>query len=270
MRPHRYATSKEEFVMRKLFGLIAAATLVVAGQAHAASLGFTGTLEVAITGLSPISATGAGTATVSGVDLTSLQVPAGVFSKAFFSVAVTDPAAFPIAGVQAKNIKNGAVLTGFNLAGKMGIQGVSTVCLFGACNGVGSGAPSANLVVPFTENGTRGVGIGGAGIFKKGAVNITVNGNPWTSGVAKVGTVTAAGFIHGPASGGAATAGQAGGVVQLVTPTVISTNIGASAALPAFGVMRITFSAVPEPGTLLLLTSGVVGLAILGRNRMSK
>ena len=259
--------------MRKLFGLIAAATLVVAGQAHAASLGFTGTLEVAITGLSPISAAGSGTATISGVNLTSLQVPAGAFSKGFFSVAVTDPAAFPIAGVQAKNIKNGGVLTGFAIpsgVGKMGIQGVSTVCLFGACNGVGSAAPSANLVVPFTENGTRGVGIGGPGIFKKGAVNLTVNGNPWTAGVAKIGTATAAGFIHGPASGGAATAGQAGGVVQLVTPTVISTNIGASAALPAFGIMRITFSAVPEPGTLLLLTSGVVGLAILGRSRMSK
>jgi hypothetical protein len=85
-----------------------------------------------------------------------------------------------------------------------------------------------------------------------------------------MGTVTVMGFIHGPASGGAATAGQASGVVELVTPTLISTSIGSSATIPSFGVLNIHFTAVPEPGTLLLLSSGVVGLVVLGRKRMSK
>ena len=53
-----------------------------------------------------------------------------------------------------------------------------------------------------------------------------------------------------------------------MTPTLISTNIGASAVIPSFATLTLTF--VPEPGTLLLLASGVAGLAVLGRKRMSK
>ena len=103
--------------MRKLFGLIAATTLVVAGQAHADTIDFTGYLSTTIAHLPPIVEPGFGTATISGVNLTSLQVPAGAFSGAFFSVVVTDPAAFPIGGMQALNVKNGSVLTGFNIPG---------------------------------------------------------------------------------------------------------------------------------------------------------
>ena len=105
---------------------------------------------------------------------------------------------------------------------------------------------------------------------KASGIKISVNGAPWVATTAKVGTVTVMGFVHGPASGGAATAGQASGVVQLVTPTIISTSIGASAVIPSFGILNLHFSAVPEPGTLLLLSSGVVGLVALGRKRMSK
>jgi len=83
-----------------------------------------------------------------------------------------------------------------------------------------------------------------------------------------VGGLTIMGFVHGPASGGAATAAQVSGVVQLVTPTLISTTIGSQAVLSSFGILNLHFSAVPEPGTLLLLTSGLA-LLLLGR-RMQK
>jgi len=267
----------KEFFMRKLLGVIAAAALVVAGQAHAATLGFTGTTFTQIATLPPLNTTGSGTATVSGTSITSLQVAAGVFSLASLSIPITDPAASPIIGILAKNIKNGSgsFSGGPPIAGKMAFQGVSIVCLLGSSPGC-STTHSANLNVPFTQNGTRGVGLGGAPIVvpPKAGIHITVNGNPWSAGTAAIntgmGTLTIMGFLHGPASGGAATAGQASGVVELVTPTLISTSIGSSATIPSFSVLNLHFTAVPEPGTLLLLSSGVVGLVVLGRKRMSK
>jgi len=45
----------------------------------------------------------------------------------------------------------------------------------------------------------------------------------------------------------------------------VSTNIGASAVLPAFGILTLQF--VPEPGTLILLGSGIAGLVAIGRRR---
>jgi len=194
----------------------------------------------------------------------------------------TDPAAAPIVGVQAKNISNGAgSFTGGPLAGKMALKGTAITCLLGSAlgcsNTVTNGGPTANLVVPFTQNGTRGVGLGGGPIIPKAAagIHLTVNGNTWAQTAALntgMGTIKVVGFIHGPASGGAATAGQASGVVELVTPTLISTSIGASATIPSFAVLNLHFTTtpVPEPGTLLLLSSGVVGLVVLGRRRMNK
>jgi len=271
-----------------LFSIPLAATLVVANETHAAVLGFTGSLTTTIEPvtspalLPPITATGSGTATVSGTSITSLSLAGGLFSRTFLSLPVTDPAAIPVIGIQAKNINNGAgsFSGGPPIAGKMALQGTAIICLLGSgiCSTPGSLGPRANVNVPFTVNGTRGVGLGGGPIFGPNAggsgVKITVNGNPWTAGTAVVnagmGTLTVMGFLHGPASGGAATAGQASGVVQLVTPTLLSINLGSLPAIPSFGVLNIHFTAVPEQSTLLLLGSGVVGLVALGRSRMTK
>jgi hypothetical protein len=74
---------------------------------------------------------------------------------------------------------------------------------------------------------------------------------------------TAMGFRHGPASLGSSTA-TASGVLQLVTPIVISTNLGVDLALlGAFAFLTLHF--VPEPGTAVLLGAGVAALAALGR-----
>ena len=148
----------------------------------------------------------------------------------------------------------------------MGIQGKGIVCLLGTGFGCNAG-PLINLTVPLTVNGTRGVGLGGApiAITRPLGIRLSVEGNPWTAGTAMLGTVTIMGFVHGPASGGAATAGQASGVVQLVTPTMLSTSIANIAAIPSFGILNLHF--VPEPGTFLLLASGVVGLAVAGLRR---
>jgi hypothetical protein len=57
------------------------------------------------------------------------------------------------------------------------------------------------------------------------------------------------------------------GTITLVTPLRLTTGEIAG-TLPAF--LRMKFSFVPEPGTLLLLSAGAVGLVLVGRNRMRK
>ena len=76
-------------------------------------------------------------------------------------------------------------------------------------------------------------------------------------------------FAAGPVSTTTSTA-QPGGMLQLVTPSQATTNLplGSSDKMGNFMIAVIRF--VPEPGLLLLLGSGVGGLAVLGRRRMRK
>jgi len=231
--------------MRKLLGVFAAGMLALGatGAAQAEPLPFTGSLAVQIATLPPIAITGAGVADVDpGV---SFSVPGGTFATTGIIVPVTDPAAFPILGVQV-TAQNGA--GNFNLAGPMPILGQAKVCLFSPC----AAPPPANVSVPLSV-----VGAGGTTTVLA-LVNLTVVGAPWTTGTAAVGADTVMGNVAG---GGPVP----GGSVQLVTPIFISTNIGASAVLPAFGIMTLNF--VPEPGTLVLLGSGIAGLVMFGRSR---
>jgi len=253
--------------MRKLFTFLAVASLAVAGQANAAVQVFGGALLLQIATLPPIALTGAGGALLNGSGglghLNTASFAGGTFAGTA-SIPVTDPAAAPIKGVNAFAFNGPGAFAGTPLGGKMAVGGAASVCLFATC----TASPPANVVVPFTLGGTRGVGLGGGPITVKGLVNVTVVGSPWTAGTAAIGTITTMGFVHGPASGGQSSAAAASGVMSLVTPIFISTNIGASAIIPAFGFLNLHF--IPEPGTLLLLAAGVTGLGILGRKKMSK
>jgi hypothetical protein len=250
--------------MRKLSYAVAASLLVfgLAGQAHAVALGFQGTLSIQIATLPPVVILGSGVATVNGGNpsghLTALTVPAGVFATVGKLVPITDPSAAPIAEVKVTAMNGAGAFAGVNFGGQMPINGTAKVCLYSFCGDpiTASGAGNlSNLNVPLTV-----VGQGGAA-FVKGSVNITVIGAPWTTGTAAIGTITKAGGAS-PASN----TGAASGTVSLVTPIFISTTVGSFAIVPAFGILSLHF--VPEPGTLMLLGSGIAGLLAFGRSRV--
>jgi hypothetical protein len=116
---------------------------------------------------------------------------------------------------------------------------------------------------------------------KGGGFKLSINGAPWTVGLASIKSVTTTtpnggtitftetlyGFAHGPASGSSSTAAPSGsGVLQLVTPSLIQTSQAPPNQWWSAWV-QVTLR-LPEPGMLLLLGSGVVGLLLLGRSRM--
>jgi hypothetical protein len=243
--------------MRKLLGVIAASFLAigVAGQAHATALGFNGSLSISLVG-NTVSIPGSGTAIINGSSagghISTLSVPASAFATAGFILPITDPAAAPIKGLVVTATNQAGAFSGSPLGGNMGINGQTKVCLFGTCS-----SAVQNLSVPFTP-----VGIGGAAVVTA-AVNLTVIGAPWTTGTVAIGTVTAMGGAA-PASN----TGMASGTVSLVTPVFVSTNIAPSAVVPVFAFMNLHF--VPEPGTLVLLGSGIAGLVAFGRNSRNR
>jgi hypothetical protein len=238
--------------MRKLLGVIAASFLAfgVAGQAKAVNLGFTGGLTIAVATLST-TIPGAGTAVVngsgSGGHINTLSLAGGTFATAGFVLPVTDPGASPIKGLQLTASNSAGSFTGSPLNGVSPLNGAVKVCLFGFCS-----AAVANIAVPLAVVGQGGVA------FVTGAVNLTVVGAPWTTGTVAIGTITQMGGAA-PASA----TGAASGTVSLVTPVFTSTNIASSAVVPVFGILSMHF--VPEPGTLVLLGSGIAGLVAFGR-----
>jgi hypothetical protein len=255
--------------MRKLLALSAATalTLGVAMQATAAPLDFVGTLAVQISTLAPIPLTGAGTADVTAG---TIKIPGGVFSGQV-PVPITDPAAAPINGlfVDASNLSGtfGQAMalppgasgqTGNRKGGLMGVNGVSVVCLFSFTGTIP--CPVAGLSVPFAAGANTGLGLGGPPIAVFNTVvniGVTVQGFPWEgAGSFGVSNSIAANFPT-PISDSS--------VVQLVSPLLINTTIPASSFLPGFGILTMHFA--PEPGSMVLLVTGVAGFILAGRRR---
>jgi hypothetical protein len=161
---------------------------------------------------------------------------------------------------------------------RLGVSGTVRLCL------VTTDCADA-LVLPLqTVNGNVGVGLGG--LLTVGAdsnVKISIEAAPWTiktvtvtdhqTTVGKANqifqTVTLMGFAHGPASLTSSTATPSG-VVQLVTPSQVTTNLplGSNKLVASGQTLFVHF--IPEPGLLLLLGSGVAGLALLGQRRLRK
>jgi len=286
--------------MRMWFGLTAAASIVVgaAGVANAAPLNWEGTVTVIIADNPRVSVEGGGVATVNAsaggipAHLATLRLSASRGNIAGTeTVLITDPetAANGVAAIvvdadlgtgMLAPISGGAASTTALTQNLLPMRGVAKICILSSsCTSY----VELLLTEPTTLNGTgiRGVGVGGlitAGGF--GGIRVSLQAAPWTIKVTTVldqitttgGQIvftpqTAFGWAHAPASTTSSSA-QPGGVVQLIAPGQISTNLALGTSYKMGGLVILVLRFIPEPGLLLLLGSGVVGLAVLGRRRM--
>ncbi|MBW2401743.1 MAG: hypothetical protein JRG80_21230 [Deltaproteobacteria bacterium] len=258
-------------------------SIVLADSSSAVTMEWHGTLESKLGAARRFKPSGAhqglrgsGVATVNGSGsgglINTLRLNGGITGSDFNPV--TDPdtsGTIPIIGAQAtlgigtiSNIQNLPLV-----ANNLTIQGFSRICLFDPnCN--------ARLDIPYNEGPNTAIGVGGIlTVGGAGAIRISLEAGPWTIGSGSAvnqtdsggfKNVTVTGFTHGAGSG--AVSAAASGVIQLITPMQITTSgiAGNTELQSVFSILTLHF--VPEPGFLLLLGAGVVGLGILGRNRL--
>jgi hypothetical protein len=161
---------------------------------------------------------------------------------------------------------------------RMGVTGTVRLCLFTTdC--------ADSLDTPLqTVNGNVGIGIGGLITVDSGGIKISLQAAPWTIKTATITdhitttdtelnrlfvAVNLTGFAHGPLSS-TSTTGTINGVVQLVSPSQVTTNLPLGSNKLIAGGQTILIRFIPEPGLLLLLGSGVAGLALLGKRHLRR
>jgi len=276
-----------------MFPLVVGLAIGVAGSASAATLDFTGTLAINIFQFRDLDFTspppytgplvfhtvpGAGSAQITddgSLHLLSFSMLSGAFGPS--TVTYIWPSwATPFNSNRftlSQNLSGSftGISGGSPGGGLMGLSGIAKICGWWGM----PGCDLAQVPLPLTPTtGGAGFGIGGTATYP-GAVAVTMQHMAWTLGqpVMTLHTpnstfsipVLPGGFAHGPASLTSSTA-QLGGAVQLVTVSKVYTSLqGAFPEVPLTAVLTLHF--VPEPGTLLLLFSGVAGIAVLGWRR---
>lgn len=233
--------------MRRLFVGLAIGAVALIGVAAEAGPLDSANLSFTIGALPPANfpATGAtGTATSNLL----VGLGAGTAFNGTFTTTIPSTAAPPLTKISVIITKNDAG----NFAGTAA-NNVGGDAKFGGISNV-FGLGSKLLAVPL------GFGAPGSVHQSSGGVAITVTNSPWTVGVASVtgtddGTAMATGSNNLAANGA--------GMVKLVSPVKIRTNIAGT--LAAFAVLDLTY--VPEPALPLMLLAGAGTLAAVGARR---
>jgi hypothetical protein len=292
---------------RKAF-LLSVLTLFVAGSASAKVMDTWTRISLQFTNLARATASDTGigvstlTTTAAGDHLNTLSPGTGTQNgipglSLNTVLPVTDPivSAGGIVSVRLTDVRQGLVAGPQNNLGVMGpisgaiastttptgglgtapTQGMVRICLV-----VPGCAGNLPLDVGATVNGVAvGGGVGGIlTIGQLGMIRISIVGAPYTvktitafnrTNNGAIDTFTEKGFAHGPLSNTSST-GQTSGVLQVVTTNHTTTQGVPGNADISGQFARILVHFIPEPGLLLLLGSGAVGMALLGRKRMRK
>ena len=268
--------------MRKLFAILAAGSLLtMGGVAQAAPVATSAQLGIAIQGLAPITIGGAGSVDVTG---TTVTVPAGLVTlganlvipvtgtSAVISITALGPHLTIVNGTMVSNLPGVGNLSGtFSLGGVTG-QAAGELCssatpiapvgppLGIACNPGGGGVLGGKMAL----TGTIKVNVGIFIPVPLNSINLGVGGStnaPFSIDAAAWSTGT--GLVNTGVNVIGATSGT-GSPLTLVSPTFVS---ALGNLLPIFSQLTLSSVSIPEPGSLLLIGTGVAGLALLGRRR---
>jgi len=127
-----------------------------------------------------------------------------------------------------------------------------------------------NIVLPVNV-GSAGTVTAMAAVLAN-AVTVTVIANQWTTGQVIINDQTAGAPTATTATQGTATGtnnlSANGGSITFVSPFLVLIRGAATENRAGYAQLTLNFgNKIPEPGTLLLLGSGVAGLAFLGRRK---
>jgi len=252
---------ENESTMRKLIlGLAAAGFLFgAAGVASAAPLVDATFINVTSFGTASFTLGGA-TGSASGSVATATIGP--INQSTTFAINATG-----VSALQVNLVKGGTIAVTGSVAAGTAANAITGNSRAGSVNKMGVFLPLITIPV---SAGNPGFTYQYAAIPGLGYAYVSVTGYAWAINPVTVfnvsvgpnGTIGTAMFTGSKLSTG--TVGQ----VTLVSPSRVGVNAaGGAVSTITAGVSILTLSYVPEPGTLLLVGAGALGLAVLGRKR---